>query len=66
MNITSLGITDFHLKVDVFVDAWLVVNFVLGSGFQRGDKLLLLGLAAIGVLTGKNHQLELLAFATHH
>ena len=43
------------------MDAGLVVYLVLSSRLQRSYQFLLLGLAAIGILTGQNEQFELQA-----
>ena len=57
-----LGIGDLETQIDVFVDAWLVVYLILGSGLQRGNQLFLLSLATIGILAGEHEQLELLPY----
>ena len=40
IGIAAAEIADRKAQVDILVDAWLVVDLVLGSGFQRGNQLL--------------------------
>ncbi len=63
---TGLGIADAQPQVDVLVDAGLLVYFVLGGRLQCGYQLFLLGLAAVGILTGQNYQFELPSLAAYH
>ena len=53
MSNAGLGIGDSETQVDVFVNAGLIVGFVLGTGFQRGNELLVLGFALVGIMAGK-------------
>ena len=64
MSHTGLGVGDGEAEVDVFMDAGLVVNLILGGRLQRGNELLVLGLAAVGILAGKQQELEFFTDAT--
>ena len=50
MSHAGLGVGNGEAEVDVFMDAGLVVNLILGGRLQRGNELLVLGLAAVGIL----------------
>ena len=52
MSHTSFHIRHRQSQVDVLVDAGLVVTLILSSGFERGNELLFLWFAAVGILAG--------------